>query len=148
MRRRSIRRGRRRMRRRTRRRMRRRMVLVGGAVVLAAGGTAAAIKLSSQDAQRIEEHTGLPPADLEDNDLQEAMNELEIQGQELTAEDQAALAREGSEPKAASKPSAPSVPAEPKETYLDELEKLANLRERGIISDEEFEAKKGQILGI
>ncbi len=131
-----------------RRRMRRRMVLVGGAVVLAAGGTAAAIKLSSQDAQRIEEHTGLPPADLEDNDLQEAMNELEIQGQELTAEDQAALAREGSEPKAASKPGAPSVPAEPKETYFDELEKLANLRDQGIISDEDFEAKKGQILGI
>ncbi len=31
---------------------------------------------------------------------------------------------------------------------LDELEKLANLKEKGIISQEEFEAKKKQILGL
>ncbi|MEJ2710498.1 MAG: hypothetical protein P8074_23000 [Anaerolineales bacterium] len=55
--------------RRTRRRMIRRTVLVGGMVLLAAGGTAAAIKLSQRDAQRIEEHTGLPPEQLEDQDL-------------------------------------------------------------------------------
>ena len=31
---------------------------------------------------------------------------------------------------------------------LDELEKLASLRDRGIITDEEFEAKKKQLLGL
>ncbi len=31
---------------------------------------------------------------------------------------------------------------------LDELEKLASLRDRGILNDEEFEAKKKQILGL
>lgn len=30
----------------------------------------------------------------------------------------------------------------------DEIEKLANLRDRGIITDEEFQAKKQQILGL
>lgn len=32
--------------------------------------------------------------------------------------------------------------------YIEELEKLASLRERGILSEEEFTAKKRQILGI
>lgn len=32
-------------------------------------------------------------------------------------------------------------------TYLDELEKLASLRERGVISEDEFNAKKKQLLG-
>ncbi|MFC1871377.1 SHOCT domain-containing protein [Chloroflexota bacterium] len=37
----------------------------------------------------------------------------------------------------------------PKETSsLDDLEKLASLRDRGIITEEEFNAKKRQILGI
>ena len=33
-------------------------------------------------------------------------------------------------------------------SYLEELEKLAALRDQGIISDEDFEAKKGQLLGL
>ncbi|MBK5108394.1 MAG: hypothetical protein JJE12_09685, partial [Anaerolineales bacterium] len=66
-------------RRMVRRRVRRRRVLVGGFVVLAASGTYAAVKLSQQDAQRIEEHTGEPPDQLEDQDLEQAMQELNIQ---------------------------------------------------------------------
>jgi len=38
------------------------------------------------------------------------------------------------------------APAEP--SYAAELEQLAQLKAQGIISDEEFEAKKKQILGI
>ena len=41
---------------------------------------------------------------------------------------------------------APAAPAEP--DYAAELEKLAQLKAQGIITDEEFEAKKKQILGI
>ena len=41
---------------------------------------------------------------------------------------------------------APAAPAEP--DYAAELEKLAQLKAQGIISEEEFEAKKKQILGI
>ncbi|UCD42496.1 MAG: hypothetical protein JSV69_02475, partial [Chloroflexota bacterium] len=47
--------------RRVRRRTRRRMVMVGGFMLLAAGGTYAAVKLTQKDAQKIEEHTGIPP---------------------------------------------------------------------------------------
>ena len=32
--------------------------------------------------------------------------------------------------------------------YVGELERLAQLREQGILSEEEFEAKKKQLLGI
>ena len=39
-----------------------------------------------------------------------------------------------------------AAPAEP--DYAAELEKLAQLKAQGIISEEEFEAKKKQILGI
>ena len=31
---------------------------------------------------------------------------------------------------------------------MDELERLAQLRDQGILSEEEFEAKKKQVLGI
>ena len=39
-------------------------------------------------------------------------------------------------------------PAQPQSTYLDELERLAALRERGIISDDEFNAKKRELLKL
>jgi hypothetical protein len=113
-------------------------------VVLAATGTAAAIKLSQKDAERIEQHTGLPPEQLEDEDLNEAMQELGIQGQPATAEEQAAL----SHAPAPGAPAPQAGPPAPKEAYLDELERLADLRDRGILTDEEFQAKKRQVLGL
>ncbi len=41
---------------------------------------------------------------------------------------------------------APAAPAEP--DYKAELEQLAQLKAQGILTEEEFEAKKKQILGI
>jgi Short C-terminal domain len=41
-----------------------------------------------------------------------------------------------------------TTPAASEPEYVGELERLAQLREQGILSDEEFEAKKKQILGI
>ena len=43
-------------------------------------------------------------------------------------------------------PAAPAAPAQP--DYAAELQKLAELKAAGIINDEEFEAKKKQILGL
>jgi Short C-terminal domain len=43
-------------------------------------------------------------------------------------------------------PPPPAAPAEP--DYAAELQKLASLRDQGIIDEAEFEAKKKQILGI
>ena len=63
----------RRVARRGRRRMaRRRILLVGGMVAI---GTK---KMSEAQAKQIEEHTGVPPEELEDDDLSEAMQELSI----------------------------------------------------------------------
>jgi hypothetical protein len=131
---------RRRSRRVYRRRLRRRRLLVGGAVVLAAGGAAyAGVKLAQKDADRIEEYTGVTVEELSDEDLHGAMDELGVQSMELDEQDYAALGAEpGTAPAEAS--------AEP--SYLEELEKLAALRDQGIITDEEFQAKKGQLLGL
>jgi hypothetical protein len=115
------------------------MVMVGGFMLLAAGGAYAAVKLTQKDAQKIEEHTGIPPDELEDEDLEQAMQDLNIQSQPLTEEDQAALGKT-TEPAPAPSASEPS--------YLEELEKLGELRDKGIISDEEFEAKKKDLLGL
>jgi division protein CdvB (Snf7/Vps24/ESCRT-III family) len=110
-------------------------------VVLAAGGAAyAGVKLAQKDADRIEEYTGVPVEELSDEDLHGAMDELGVQSMEMTDEDYAAL---GTEPGAAPA----EAPAE-EPSYLEELEKLADLRDRGIITDEEFQAKKGQLLGL
>ena len=43
-------------------------------------------------------------------------------------------------------PAAPAQPAAP--DYVAELEKLAQLKGQGLISEEDYEAKKKQILGI
>ena len=50
------------------------------------------------------------------------------------------------EPVEAAPPSSASAAPEPE--YLAELERLAQLREQGILSEEEFNAKKKQILGL
>jgi Short C-terminal domain len=46
----------------------------------------------------------------------------------------------------AAAPPPAAAPAEP--DYMAELEQLAKLRDQGILSDEEFEAKKKKLLGI
>jgi len=43
---------------------------------------------------------------------------------------------------------APAAAAAAESDYMAELEELAKLRDQGILSPEEFEAKKKQILGI
>ncbi|MCK5314973.1 MAG: SHOCT domain-containing protein [Anaerolineales bacterium] len=122
-----------------RRRRRRRRILVGGMVLLAVGGAAyGAVKLSQNDAQRIEEKTGQSVEDLSDEELTSAMSELGIESQELSDEDRAALDADSA--------SAGETEAEP--SYLDELEKLAGLRDQGIITEDEYEAKKKQLLGL
>ena len=49
-------------------------------------------------------------------------------------------------PQQSYEPPPPAAPAEP--DYVQELQKLAALRDQGIITTEDFEAKKKQILGV
>ena len=140
----------RRMARRTSRRVvrrhvrrRRRRIMVGGMVLLAASGAAyGAYKLSKNDTDKIEEHTGQSVEEMSEEDLVVAMEELGIQSIELTDGDKAIITNEGDAPADAAAPAAPEV------SYLDELEKLAALRDQGVISEEDFNAKKKQLLGL
>ena len=67
------------------------MVVAGGFVLLAGAGTAAAVKLTQEDAEKIEEHTGTAPDELTEEELVAAMEELGIQSIELTDDDQAII---------------------------------------------------------
>ncbi len=44
-------------------------------------------KMSTKNAQAIEEHTGIPPEELEDADLEEAMQELGIPNEDVSESD-------------------------------------------------------------
>ena len=43
---------------------------------------------------------------------------------------------------------APAAEPEPQDTEVDEIAKLATLHEQGVLTDEEFSAKKKEILGL
>ena len=153
--------------RRMARRHRRRRILVGGMVLLAIGAVAyGAVKLTRKDADRIEQHTSTSVEELSDEDLVAAMEELGIQSIELTDEDKAALTAEANQatvagakvtykgqaqaspPPTAAATTAATATTAAAPSYLDELERLAALRDQGVITEEEFAAKKGQLLGL
>ena len=116
----------RRMHRRRRRRRRRRIILVGGMIAVGA------YALSKRDTERVEEHTGKSAEELSDEELERAMDDLNIEKQEMTDEQwdevEAADAQE--------------------DDYIAQLERLAELKDQGIITEEEFEAKKKQLLDL
>ena len=111
-------------RRRMRRRRRRRVILVGGLIAVGVH------KLSSKDVERVEEHTGKTAEDLTDEELEQAMSDLNIEENEMTDEewDQVEAADAADD------------------DYIAELERLADLRDQGIITEEEFETKKKELL--
>jgi hypothetical protein len=65
------------------------------------------------------------------------------QEQKYAAQDAQAYADQQAQYEAAA---AAAAPAEPE--YMAELQQLAQLRDQGILTPEEFEAKKKQILGV
>jgi len=106
-----------------RRRRRRRVVLVGGLIAVGVH------KMSKKDVERVEEHTGKSAEELSDEELDQAMSDLNIEAEELTDEEweQAENAEDD---------------------YIAELERLSKLHDEGVITDEEFESKKAQLLGL
>jgi hypothetical protein len=71
--------------------MRRRM-LVAGAVIIAAGTSA--VKMTPTEVQQVEQHTGMKAEDLTEEQLDAAMNDLGIEGQEPSDQEIAALEAE------------------------------------------------------
>jgi hypothetical protein len=104
-----------------RRRRRRRVMLVGGLVAFGA------YKMSTRDAKRVEEQSGVPPEEMTDEELERSMDELGIEKQNRDASD----AEQGA---------APAV------SMTDELTKLAALRDQDVLTEEEFAAAKQKLL--
>jgi hypothetical protein len=125
---------------------RRRILLTGGLVAIAVAGTASAVKMSQRDAQRIEAQTGRKPEDLTEQELEAAINDLDIETQELTDADVAVIESTDAEPATPTATAPTPTPAAP--DYITELKRLAELRDMGIITPEDFEAKKTQLLGL
>ena len=97
-------------------------MLVGGLVAFGA------YKLSTRDAKRVEEHSGIPPEEMTDEELARSMDELGIEKQTRDASD----VEQG---------------AAPVDSRADELTKLAVLRDQGILTEEEFAVQKQKVLG-
>lgn len=127
------------------RRYRRRRFLVGGATMLLVGG--AAYKLGQNSVKQIEQHTGKKAEDLSEQELEAAMDQLGIEDQEITDADMAAIEAEAVDAAPAAQ-AAPPPAAAPQADYIEELQKLASLKDAGIITEAEFEAKKKQLLGL
>ena len=68
------------------------------------------------------------------------------QDQKYARQDQEQYEQEMAAQQAYAAQAAPAAPAAP--DYAAELEQLAQLKAQGILTEEEFEAKKKQILGI
>ena len=81
--------------------------------------------LSAQQKAQIEQQAGKSVEDMSDEEIEAEMNKRGMETQE-------AAGGEGSDTG----------------DYTAELEKLAGLRDKGILTEEEFQAKKKQILGL
>lgn len=114
------------MHRRRRRRRRRRVILVGGLIALGA------YKLSKRDVERVEEYAGKPAEELSDEELEQAMDDLNIEKEEMSDSEWDEVEQADAQ----------------EDDYIEELERLADLRDKGIITDEEFAAKKQELLGL
>ena len=103
------------------------LLLVGGMAVLGYAG----YKLSQRDVQRVEEHTGQKADELTDEQLEQAMDQLGIDKETMTDEEWAEAEKADAQP-----------------DYIEELQRLGELNQQGILTDEEFSAKKTQLLGL
>jgi predicted Zn-dependent peptidase len=114
------------MMRRRRRRRRRRVILAGGLIAFGA------YKISQKDVDRVEQSTGKSAEELTDEEVEKAMDDLNIEKQEMTdAEFDQVDKADAAE-----------------DDYIKELERLSELHDNGVLTDEEFEAKKKQLLDI
>jgi hypothetical protein len=91
----------------------------------------AGYKMSQKDVERVEEHTGKNADELTDEQLEQAMEQLGIEPETMTDEEWAQAEKTDVQP-----------------DYIEELERLADLNQRGILTDEEFAAKKKQLLDL
>ena len=87
--------------------------------------------MSQRDVERVEEYTSQQADELTDEQLEQAMDQLGIEKQTMTDEEWAEVNK-----------------ADAQDDYIAELERLGELHKQGILTDEEFGAKKKQLLGL
>ncbi len=117
-------------------------MLVGGLVALGS------YKMSKKDADRIEKDSDVSPEEMTDEELEASMAKLGIEKQTRTAadvEEGQAAAQTTTTP---ARTAAPTSSAPGSMSAIQEIEQLADLHKRGILTDEEFAARKKQILGL
>ena len=119
-----------------------------GSLLILGATAGVAYKLGKNQAQKIQDYTGYPPDQLSEEDLQAAMNDLNIQPEPLNDEDKRDIAAMESSANANTTPATSAPTASGSLDYTEELKKLAELRDAGIITQEEFDAKKKQPLGL
>jgi hypothetical protein len=106
--------------------------------------------MSQSEVQQVEQYTGQKAEDLSEEQLDAAMNELGIEGQEPTDQEIAMLEAEEDKAQQAPPPQeqygAPPPPA-PQEDLIAQLERLGALKTQGLLTDEEFTAAKAKLLG-
>lgn len=114
------------------------------------GTGALAFKLGSSQKQQIEAASGIPIEEMTDEEITQYVKEHNIQVEALNAAEQATVAAAGAEPEYEDDDEGEVEEADESDEadYVAELEKLAALHKSGILTDEEFQAKKKQILGI
>ncbi|OGN98377.1 MAG: hypothetical protein A2Z71_11315 [Chloroflexi bacterium RBG_13_50_21] len=117
----------------------RRRLIIGGAVLIAAGTSA--VKMSKSEAQQVEQHTGQMPEDLTEEQLDAAMEELGIEGQEPTDQEMNMLEAEDQN---AQPTSAYSPPSE--DDMIARLERLGTLKAQGLLTEEEYTQAKQKLL--
>ena len=91
-------------------------------------------KMSTRDAERVEQKSGVSAEEMTDEELAQTMDELGIDKQRIESSDQ-----EVDDASAAASPGTGSA--------AEELTKLAALHDQGVLTDAEFEAQKQKLLG-
>lgn len=91
--------------------------------VVLVGGLVAfgSYKLGKSQVQQVEQYSGRSVEEMSDQEVDQAVKELNIEAEEMSDEELG---------------------------YIDELECLGELHDQGQITDEEFETKKKQLLGL
>lgn len=114
-------------------RARRRSVL--GSLLILGGTAAVAYKIGQDSVKQVEQYTGKSFDSLSGEELASAIDALDI---DLPADEADQTAGEAYDD---------YDDYEDEPDYIDELERLAGLKQKGIITEEEFQTKKKQLLG-
>jgi hypothetical protein len=114
-------------------------MFVAGAVLLAVGTSA--VKMSPNEVEQVEQYTGQKAEDLTEEQLDSAMEQLGIEGQEPSDQEIAMLEAEDQKAQPASGYSSP-----PEDDMLSKLERLGTLKAQGLLTEEEFAVAKQKLL--